>query len=369
MNKMCNKSKLNRKIRRFLRPILYLVRNVILKKRLSRIFNELPCIESGNYKILLSEKIIIYRDTAQEFVKQFEMIDKGFLKHLPSIKITKKYKNLNTTFCGQIAMLTANNDWKIFDIKKNQVLSILDVMSKEKYHNRYEVFQGKLVMTYLFDIKEGIVEKLIQNIPRSTWGHDLIIRNYLRILLDQLSYLTQATIVCDMTCLDILENIQEFQYTKLNEIGRQILDKINYDYKLPCVFLHCDVHFGNTLFDGRQLYYVDFEYASNEVFLYDIFNCMFVDFILNHDPFLLSLYIKKDINMFEYLYEIFNIMGMNFNEERYLDYLYIFLLARLRFTCVMLSKSAKYQKKRTLKAEIEHFRLFCNYLEEYDDKI
>lgn len=369
MNKRCNKSKLNKIIRNFLRPVWYLCRNIILKRRLSRSFNELICIESGNYKILLSEKIIIYKDSAQEFVKQFEIINKPFFKHLPSIKITKKNKSLNTIFCGQIAMLTANNDWKIFDIKNNRVLSMLDSMSKEKFHNIYEVFQGKLAMTYLCDIKEGIVERIIQNIPRSTWGHDLIIRNYLRILSDQLSYLKQAPIAYDVTCLDILENIQGFQFTELNEIGKLILEKINDTYEIPCTFLHCDVHFGNTLFDGRQLYYVDFEYANNEVFLYDIFNCMFVEFILNHDPSLVSLYIKKDADMFGYLYEIFNIMGMNFEEERYLDYLYIFLLARLRFTCVMVSKCVKCQKRRMLKAEIEHFSMFCNYLEEHDDKV
>ncbi len=365
---MCNKSKLNKIVREVFRPVWYLLRNIIIKKKLGKIFNELTCIETGNYKILLSEKIVIYKDSLQAFVKQFEIINKDFFFYLPSIRI-KKNRSPNTIFCGQIAMLTANNNWKIFDIKNNQVLSLSVAESKEEFHNVYEVFQGKLAMTYLFDINEGIVERIIQNIKRSTWGSDLIIRNYFCILSDQLSYLKQAAIVYHVSCLDICENIQKFQFAKLNEIGKQILDKISDTYNIPCVFLHRDVHFGNTLFDGKQLYYIDFEYAGNEVFLYDIFNCIFVEFILNHNSLLLSLYMKKDKVMFTYLYEIFNIMEINFHEEKYLDYLYIYMLARLRFTCDMLLKNTKYQKRRTLKAEIKHFSMFLKYVEEHENKI
>lgn len=365
---MCNKNRSTKNVKNFMRPVWYLLRNIILKRRLHKIFNELTCIETGNYKILLSEKIIIYKDSAQPFVKQFEIFNKAIFKHLPNIKI-KKSKITNTIFCGQIVMLTANSDLKIFDIKNNQVLSLLDAISKEKFRNIYEIFQGKLAMPYLFDINEGIVEKIIQNISRNTWEHDLIIRNYLCILSDQQDYLKKATIAYVVTLEDIWENIQKFQFAKLNKITQQIIEKISCTYNIPCVFLHRDIHFGNTLFDGKQLYYIDFEYADFEVFFYDIFNCIFVEFILNHDSLLLSLYLKKDKNMFKYLYEIFNIMGMNFNEEKYLDYLYIFLLARLRFTCIMLLKNTKYKKKRTLKAEIEHFNIFLNYVEEYEDKV
>lgn len=365
---MCNNNQIIKIARNFMRPIWYLLRNIMLKKRLGRIFNELTCMEAGNYNILLSEKIIIYKDSARPFVNQFEIISKDFFKHLPSIKI-KINKNLRTSFCGQIAMLTTNNDLKIFDLKNNQVLSLLDIVSKERFHNTYEIFQGKLAMPYLFDTNEGIVERIIQNISRSTWGHDLIIRNYLCILSDQRDYLKTATIAYEITFSDIWENIQKFQFTRLNKIARQITEKINDTYSMPCVFLHRDIHFGNTLFDGRQLYYIDFEYADNEVFFYDIFNCIFVEFILNRDSLLLSLYLKKDGDMFANLYEIFNIMGVNFNEKSYLDYLYIFLLARLRFTCVMLVKNTKYKQMRTLKAEIEHFSMFLNYVEEYENKI
>lgn len=351
-----------------MRPLWYLLRNIILKKRLGKTFNELTCIETGNYKVLLSEKIIIYKDSTQPFVKQFEIFNKAFSKHLPSIKI-KKSKSLNTTFCGQIVMLTTNSTLKIFDIKNNQVLSLLDAISKEKFHNIYEIFQGKLAMPYLFDINEGIVEKIIQNISRNTWGHDLIIRNYLCILSDQQNYLKKATIAYGVTLEEIWKNIQKFNFKKLNCIAKQIIEKIENTYNIPCVFLHRDIHFGNTLFDGMQLYYIDFEHADNEVFFYDIFNCIFVEFILNHDSLLLSLYLKKDKDMFAYLYEIFDIMGMNFNEKKYLDYLYIFLLSRLRFTCVMLLKNTKYKKMRTLKAEIKHFNMFLNYVEEYENKV
>lgn len=367
MGKIFNKGQSNKVFRVFLRSVLYFARNMILRRKISEISNNLTCIESGDYKILLSDKITVYKDEAKEFVQQFELIN--IFRQLTSIKITIKNKSSDSIFCGQAAMLTANNDWKIFDIKNKQVLSILNAASKEKYHNIYEVFQGKLSMTYLFDIKEGIVEKQIQNIPRSMWGRHLIIKNYFQILSDQRRYLKQALIAYDTTCLDLWKNIQKFQFDELNEIGGRLLQKIKSVYTIPCVFMHCDVHFGNTLFDGEKLYYIDFEHACNEIFFYDIFNCMFVEFILNHDPLLLSLYIKKDTDMFAYLYEIFHIMGMNFHEERYLDYLYIFLLARLRFTCVMLSKCVKYEKKRTLSAEIKHFSLFCNYLEEHDDRV
>lgn len=112
---MCNKNRSIKNAKNFMRPLWYLLRNIILKKRLGKTFNELTCIETGNYKVLLSEKIIIYKDSTQPFVKQFEIFNKAFSKHLPSIKI-KKSKSLNTTFCGQIVMLTTNSTLKIFDI-------------------------------------------------------------------------------------------------------------------------------------------------------------------------------------------------------------------------------------------------------------
>lgn len=340
------------------------------RQKMRSITDNLACIENGDYKILLSDRTIIYKETAKEFVKQFEIIQADCFRHLQNMGMTIKDKPLNAAFCGQVVMLTSNNDCKIFDVKNRLVLSVLDEAAQKRFHDIYDIFQGKLQMTYVSDTKEGVVEKIIQNIPRNIWSRSLIVENYLRILSDQLYYLKQTSVTGEKNCQDIWNDIQDYQFVELNVIGKRIFRRIEGRYTMPCVFLHRDIHFENTLFDGKNLYYIDFEYADNEIFLYDIFNCIFVEFMRNHEPLLLSLYMKKNADIFNYLYKIFAVVGMNFSEERSLDYIYIFLLARLKFTCDMISKcSTNRKRKKICNSQKKYFSIFCDYLEEHENGI
>ena len=356
-------------VKKYLRIIWYIYKFTIRRYKLSQNVKDLEYIENGNYKVLISDRQILYKEEDKEVIKKFEITNIALPNFLWNSRVRIRGKKTNPIFCGQAFMMTEDKGCKLFDAKNSQVLSLLDKTELNRLSDIYEIFNKKILTAYLYKTDNGIVEKVIYDIPCKTWSEELILKNYLRILSDQLNYLGQSSQAEEKTCQDIFNEIQCFNFPEINETGEQIKSKIKSNYVLPCFFLHRDVHFGNTLFDGEDLYYIDFESAGTDIFIYDIFNCMYVEYVFNHRPLLLSLYAENEDNILRIIINIFNLVGIKFDEEKKWDYVYIFLLARLKRECEVSAKcTTKMERKKRNRYIKRTFDNFCNSLEDYYDK-
>jgi hypothetical protein len=223
------------------------------------------------------------------------------------------------------------SDSKIFDLSRNQVLSIFT--NKDDFCsviNNYENFKEYFPMPPIMRADEEellIIEELILFEQNHTWIKD----DYSYLMMDIFKrYYDYFTVCTDKgidsynsprDLLDFLTNRSEINFIR-NYINPEL-----FDMKFPWLRLHGDLWTSNTLLvkaEKKYVFYIDWEYSREFIFFYDFFNLMWLEVYVNNNHFFIEKYAIGDYDY--YLKRIFPLFNMTFNDKFRLDYFGIFFL-------------------------------------------
>lgn len=320
-------------------------------------------LEKGSYRILSQGRLIIVRkDIPTSFLTMIAGRKESYYVGRFLIKDTGCDNELPK---AHVAMMTANT-FRFFDYRTGVTFTIFeDEVKRESLQKAVSVFSAHFSTPIISINNHYCVEKIIYSIPRRDWSDADVITQYYRIFKIYISYLQ-----CEKS--KGLVSVYQDKYTIPNykEIPPEDIDEFKGVLKqssildtIPHVFCHCDLHFGNILREevNGELYLIDFEYARENIFFYDLFNIMFVDFSDYHNSRLLDLYLEGDGTMIGYFGKAFEAMGVTYDSCCSTLYLKLFLLNRMIYYTKRAEK--RLSGKRRSKKLITIFRNIHNLLE------
>ncbi len=279
----------------------------------------------GKYKIHWSEKPILYNENDASVTKRHPVVFLHFLSYFFSKKIVMLHKDIE--FNGEYAVMSLNNEMKIFSIANRQVLSIMKNEKKERLQSVAKKLSG-LNLAYSHSVDCGVVDRLINDeLKKLSFSKK---RNlYFRFLEDYQNFAKRSPVEDSMLVKSRLSSLKAVGKDVSNVVVR--LSKYMSSESYPVIFSHCDLHLDNMMCENGKIWYIDIEYARNEIFIYDIFIAIVVGFWKYGDSYLLKEYLCQNGNLVDRIASIFNVMGKNFHVSQKKEYLFDFLAARLLF--------------------------------------
>ncbi len=274
---------------------------------------------SGKYVYLDQSKPIIVHEDYLYFINKP-------IRPKRHLTISRSGSN---TFIGQGLLFTINGRHKVFDYTRGQVLTVMDCKEIQRYEDKITPFANGLRTTFISANKLGIVERFIKDTPRNSWDDDLLVKNYARLLEDLTHYTSNAKISYSSD-EEIIKKLKAQWVEDLAEI-KVLMDMECKGLELPVLYSHCDLHFGNALYDGERLWYIDFEYARQEFFLYDIFNTMIVEYMDWQSTVLIDRFMHGDDTITAAVKECFAAVGMNYDDGLRIYYFKLAIALRLIF--------------------------------------
>ncbi|MGE6260641.1 phosphotransferase family protein [Heyndrickxia sporothermodurans] len=221
-------------------------------------------------------------------------------------------------------------DIRIFDLTRNKVLT---VFSRKKDYNSVIENYGKFkpffhIPTVLWKSDEDllIIEELIIFQPKTNWGND----DYLLIMKVTFElYLTffknkQEKIHSFITPQNLFQSLPG--EVEIKDLWMKISKEIT-NMKLPYTLLHGDLWTSNILYkksDDFDVYFIDWEYSSEFIFFYDLFNMMWLEVYMNNNYVYVEKYVNGDYDL--YFYNMFAIFDLKFQSKYKQDYFIIYFL-------------------------------------------
>jgi hypothetical protein len=234
-------------------------------------------------------------------------------------------------------------DSKIFDLSRNQVLSIFS--NKQEYQSVLSIYQSFSKFFPMPAILQTDAEQLIimEELVNFEQNHTWIEADYLFVMEDvferNINYFkacVEKEIQSSSSPTDLISQI------KMNAVIEPIRNKINpelLDVKFPCVKLHGDLWTSNTLLvkEGKShICYIDWEYSREYIFFYDLFNMMWLEVYVNNNHLYIHKYANGDYD--SYFKEIYHLFNLEFNDKLKMDYFMLYFLNLFKERIVHLGK-------------------------------
>ena len=298
----------------------------------SEISTKTQFYKAGKYKTIRLGKTIIYRDhSAQNFIK-------GIAKDLPtSFPILKLYiKQLIAMFFtieinnkapsdiqGDFALLTQNENMKIFDIDNQKVFHFIKEPTEySKIKTSYDTFKKffNLAIIDFDDTKQLVVENLVEFSEASYKNPEFQNQIFKKVLNDFNVYLQDCSNNGKIEMLTYYERWKVSDDLKAILLKWETLYNINLKDKIwPYVYCHGDFWRDNVLVNKNEYYLIDWEWSDNYIFFYDLFTFMILQAIHQKDFTLIDTYLKGGFD--QEFTNIFSIMNMVYHTEKKLAYL------------------------------------------------
>lgn len=293
---------------------------LMARKRFKLIVKSGGLMDPGLYYIVCATReYLINTKTPYSFLKNISV---PYSKPLITLKIRERY-NGGYKYRAQIAM-TTNNGVRYFNYRDCTTYRCFSGPEESvQYGKAVELFSPYFKLTYIKHNTVACVEHVVKSRPRSEWNTTEILRNYFFLFDRYTEYLNSTPKRSSiLKIVDIVDDSKSL-VLRLKELMPQM--SLNY------IFSHCDLHFGNTLFDGNDLFLIDFEESKEEVFFYDMFNVMYVDYMEYNNSFLLDKYLSGDAEMTKHFERFFTGAGIRFEPKEKCGYLAVYLYLRLLF--------------------------------------
>ena len=294
--------------------------------------NKHNCLEPGRYLIVkVSKRTYVFKsDTPVSFLKMIHY-DKKNKWFQPKI-IVKGLERKD--LYAQVALGSSDGAFRYFNYKKGYSFRFFNsgVMA-QTYRDAYRNFSTCFKTPIITISDTYFKEKLVNYIPRAEWNVDDVKNRFVIVIGDYINYIdnlkaNSKSIVNnrDYNVSLIRTKSEDFEglYYRLVELAEGIsVSKL--------FFCHSDLHFGNTLFTEQEWYLIDVENARFELFFYDFFNVIFVEYNDVHCSYLLDCYLKNESWLMDLLEKMFIAAGESFLSKYRMKYFYTFLLYRLLY--------------------------------------
>lgn len=288
-------------------------------------------LESGKYDVALCGRYFLVKKGLSENKEQ----KMGLTTRKSYLMSLINNPSCQSPICGQIMMITANSV-RFFNFDKCMTFTQYTTEEEaKKIINAGERFEGIFNSTKIKIENNCVIEKFIEYKPREKWSEAEIINNYYSLMEKYIDYLKKES--NNGTRINYLNHqlpwIEQNPSKEFISLYKRLSNDIVKCPFTTFVFCHCDFHFGNTLFSDNDIYLIDFEYCREEVFYYDIFNVMYVEFVSKKNSKLLDLYLSGDKKTMSFIIRCFNAMHIEYDIKYKLLYFEIFLMSRLIFSC------------------------------------
>lgn len=311
-------------IRQCIRYVHGYLLDVRARIRLKRLALKERCLAPGVYRMIHSRRYYLVRiDIPDSFLYSL-----GVKKNKHQIKDIV-IRDSDDAVMGQAMMVTAYG-FKIFDVRNGIVYKKL-VSDQESISLKkaIELLTPCFQNTYIGIRKGFSEEKLIYGKPRKEWQLSDVPGIYFSIVDSYLEYFNTDIDIYkapyDRT--DILRILNP-KYEIL-KIYQGLLLEIG-DCNYPYIYMHGDMHFGNIIYDGH-VWYIDFECAREEIFFYDLFNVLYVEYVDCQNSMLLDMYFAGNTQMINKFKRAFMLFDTNFSLDNRKIYFKTYLLARIRY--------------------------------------
>lgn len=293
----------------------------------------------GSYKVIKAEKILIYLDN--EDVWQF--IDKNYynFSNKKRGKVGRLFDSFfnfeivasaSTDFSGQLLMLTIDKDIKIFDFNGRQVLTIYKESEKilQIKHAAF-VFSPFFDHTLISFSSEGYQ---LEELVNQKYYHELsdIEKNdiFKTLVFQYIEYFSSIDneLLPAVTTEEMCRQLKEEIPVRVFRIFERFL--LNTDFKTLSwkrIFLHGDLNDSNLVLCNTKVKIIDFERSKFYIFIFDIFNFIYVNHVSRNNYFFLSSYYKGEYDIL--LTDLFEKFRMKYEINKKTEYMLLFMVERL----------------------------------------
>lgn len=329
-------------ISRVIAPMKHIISN---RKTLSDItvLSRLGYLENGVYHMQYGEKPILCRQGFEESCgKLFSQTLKTQSEMECKVYVNEK---IHKDFLGQALMISSDSKYKIFNFRDKTVLSVMPKEEKNMLIDNIGHFQGCQAMLPVEASDDGIVQEIIDFIPEKKWNPRIRHEVFIRMIEEEIKFSSIQKIDSYAASDMLLNRIKETGLTGFITLAEDINARISMEDKMPCIWIHGDMHFGNILLTDDKIYFIDYEDVRIDCFFFDILNCIYVESAIRNNNQLLDLFLGKEDSMVKKFEDLFSGVGMKFYSDKVKEYYYFFLLCRILFDIGKASKMKRRVKK------------------------
>lgn len=317
-------------------------------------------LENGNYYVVCGSREFLIKTGAPEDL--LKALGVPCRKKYVCVKVKSHTKS--RVFNAQI-MMSTNEGFRYFNIKdKTTIKCFKTEQEAESYSKAIKSFNPFWNTTSIRYTYEYSIEKIISSKSRNQWDLDEIYRVFYDVYERFIVYLESTPKETkDLIIADFIDK----DYPDYTFFIQKLFDQIPYLINGETyVFSHCDLHFGNILVDNNSVYLIDFEEARNEVFYYDLFNIIYVEYNDNNNPSLLNDYLSYDSRMIDCFDRAFKAAGVIFIPQRYKSYFKVFLYIRLNNDIRIAKRKYNYEElDNRIHAYILNMNKLLDYINNY----
>ncbi len=273
---------------------------------------------SGDSVYLLGTTNLI-KDTYSSFRKMHPIARKmtGLIYYLCRHRIKDRNQRSKCFFSGsQIILSSSQKELKVFDYKRQLVLTKYTSFEKfAKYNSYKELFAQSFNVAKTIRIEEQgliIVEQFISH-------NKFSVEPVFQMLIPSLIKHAKNSI---LSCNDKNALFNDKANSFAAYFGKSTF--LENQSVLPIILTHGDLWSSNVIFDGKDIFIIDFERAGNRPFLFDFFTFIFTEYLLNKNQLLLNKYFRGDYDAM--LKDLFKAVGKDYSINKKESYLLCFLV-------------------------------------------
>lgn len=226
----------------------------------------------------------------------------------------------------ELIMYSYNGNIKLYSFKYSKVYTFMSNENYNKLKKDINVFCDFFPTTYcrFEDSKSLTIEKLIDYKPVEIWREKDRLNIIKYTMENYISYMEIASIgkINFNTLVD--EYNRAIKNNKLKTIINENIEVFKNKHFIT-IYSHCDMHFGNVLISDKH-YYIDWEYASDVIFFYDIMNILFVE-AMRGDYSLIESYLQGHYD--EYFTKLFIAANSTYNKDDKTEYIWVYIIVRI----------------------------------------
>ena len=224
-------------------------------------------------------------------------------RHLFTFLCLFRIKNTTKLFNGQFLTISSSSrEYRLFDLNEKRLLTVFLDSERGKQIIEKRIYWKMYIPTVPFEIKDDckIFEPLVE---KKSFISQYIFKELLSIYINYFKKIT---------------NSFDFSWCDYNNE-----EKPNGTMHLPCVITHGDLWRSNIIYDGDQVFIIDFEHSKRRLFYYDLFTYMLMDYAMFSDSSIWNDYLKGNFD--DFFAKAFSIFGIDYITKNRRNYFSVFI--------------------------------------------